>query len=96
MLRGAIRSSRRTHTVTRPRVDVERGGHTLYALSQGTYSGAPEGSPALPDTGSLQRVNRNGSLSPVATGLDRPTSLEVIGRNAYVVTLDGEVWRIRL
>lgn len=77
-------------------VDVERGGHTLYALSQGTYSGAPAGAPALPDTGSLQRVNRNGSLSPVATGLDRPTSLEVIGRNAYVVTLDGEVWRIRL
>jgi hypothetical protein len=30
----------------------------------------------------------------VAGGLDRPTSLEVIDGNAYVVTYDGEIWRI--
>lgn len=26
--------------------------------------------------------------------LDRPTSLEVIGNTAYVVTLTGEIWKI--
>ena len=77
-------------------VDVERSGHRLYALSQGDYSGDPAGSPALPDTGSLQQVAPDGSMRPVATGLDRPTSLELIGRNAYVTTLDGEVWRLQL
>jgi len=77
-------------------VDVERWGHRLYVLSQGDFSGDPEGSPALPDTGSLQRVNPGGTLTPVATGLDRPTSLELVGKRAYVVTLDGEVWRIPL
>ncbi len=30
----------------------------------------------------------------VTGGLDRPTSLEVVAGNAYVVTYDGEVWRI--
>jgi hypothetical protein len=27
-------------------------------------------------------------------GLDRPTSLEVIGNTAYVVTLSGEIWKM--
>jgi hypothetical protein len=26
--------------------------------------------------------------------LDRPTSLEILGSTAFVVTLDGEVWKI--
>jgi hypothetical protein len=26
--------------------------------------------------------------------LDRPTSLELIGNTAYVVTLTGEIWKI--
>lgn len=77
-------------------VDVERSGRRLYALSQGDYSGDPAGSPAVPDTGSLQRVSPDGSMRPVATGLDRPTSLELIGGSAYVTTLDGEIWRILL
>ena len=75
-------------------VDVEfaRGGR-LYALSQGHFTpGQPEGSPADPDTGSLQRVKRNGTMTPVIEDLDRPTSLEFRNRKAYVVTLDGEVW----
>jgi hypothetical protein len=77
-------------------VDVELGRDgELFALSQGSYSGAPEGSPALPDTGSLVRVNRNGTFHALARGLDRPTSLEVVGTTAYVVTLDGQVWRVR-
>lgn len=77
-------------------VDVEFGpGHSLYALSQGHFTaGHAEGSPADPDTGTLQRVDRDGTMHPVATGLDRPTSVEIIGHTAYVVTLDGEIWTI--
>ncbi|MDQ6669648.1 MAG: ScyD/ScyE family protein [Chloroflexota bacterium] len=76
-------------------VDVEFGrGHRLYALSQGTFSGGPEGSPALPNTGALVRANRHGGFTVVTGGLDRPTSLEFIGSTAYVVTLTGEIWRI--
>jgi len=76
-------------------VDVEFGrGRTLYALSQGIGSGGPPGSPALPDTGALVKVNGDGTFTPVTTGLDRPTSLEFIGTTAYVVTLGGEIWKI--
>ncbi len=76
-------------------VDVEFGrGRTLYALSQGVFGGGPAGSPALPNTGSLVKVNRDGSFTVVADGLDRPTSLEFIGNTAYVVTLGGEIWKI--
>jgi sugar lactone lactonase YvrE len=77
-------------------VDVEFGrGRRLYALSQGHFTpGNPEGSPADPATGTLVRVNRNGTMTPVAGGLDRPTSLEFIRNTAYVVTLTGEIWTI--
>jgi hypothetical protein len=76
-------------------VDVEFGrGQALFALSQGDYSGDPEGSPALPNTGSLVKVNSNGSFSVIADELDRPTSLEIIGNTAYIVTLGGDVWVI--
>jgi hypothetical protein len=69
-------------------------GQTLFALSQGDYSGDPEGSPALPNTGSLRKVNADGSLSIIASGLDRPTSMEIIGNTAYIITLTGEIWTI--
>jgi hypothetical protein len=76
-------------------VDVEFGrGRTLYALSQGVGSGGPPGSPALPDTGALVKVNGDGTFTVVTGGLDRPTSLEFIGTTAYVVTLGGEIWKI--
>ena len=39
-------------------------------------------------------ANRDGGFDVVADGLDRPTSMEVVDGNAYVVTYDGEVWRI--
>jgi hypothetical protein len=76
-------------------VDVEfvHGRH-LYALSQGTYAGGPEGSPALPNTGALVRDNGDGAFTVVTGGLDRPSSLEFIGNTAYVVTLTGEIWKI--
>ena len=77
-------------------VDVEAGpGRHLYALSQGHFTaGSPEGSPADPGTGVLLRVRGDGTLVPVAGGIDRPTSLEFIHGTAYVVTLAGEVWTI--
>jgi hypothetical protein len=77
-------------------VDVEPGAeHQLFALSQGHFTpGQPPGSPADPGTGSLLRVNGSGGFDVVTEGLDRPTSLEVVGSTAYVVTLGGKVLRI--
>jgi hypothetical protein len=76
-------------------VDVEFGrGRALFALSQGVGSGGPPATPALPNTGALVRVNRNGTFTVITGRLDRPTSLKFIGRTAYIVTLTGEVWTI--
>jgi len=76
-------------------VDVEFGrGRTLFVLSQGFWDGPFEGTPALPNTGALLRVNEDGSLTTVVDGLDRPTSVEIIKNTAYVVTLGGEVWKV--
>jgi hypothetical protein len=76
-------------------VDVEFGrGRNLYALSQGVFGGGPPGAPAQPNTGSLVKVNGNGTFTAVVDGLDRPTSLEFIGNTAYVVTLSGEIWKL--
>jgi hypothetical protein len=76
-------------------VDVEFGrGRTLFALSQGFWDGPFEGAPADPNTGTLFRVNGDGTLTTVVDGLDRPTSVEIIDNTAYVVTLTGEVWTV--
>lgn len=77
-------------------VDVEFGrGQKLYALSQGIWDGAFEGSPALPNTGALVEVNRDdGPFTVMTEGLNQPTSLEFIGNTAYIVTLGGEIWKI--
>jgi hypothetical protein len=82
-------------------VDVERGpGGKLYALSQGQWDGVGEGSPALPNTGRLVIVERDGSLTPVVDRhgqelvLDRPTSIDFRGNTAYVVSVDGNVYKI--
>jgi len=39
-------------------------------------------------------VNGNGGVNVIADDLDRPTSLEIIGNTADVVTLTGEIWKI--
>src|SRR6266566_506757 len=76
-------------------VDVEFGpGNGLYALSQGDWSGGDPGSPALPNTGALVKVNGDGTFTVITEPLDRPTSLEFIGNTAYVVNLTGEIWKI--
>jgi hypothetical protein len=83
-------------------VDVESGlGRTLYVLSQGEFPvdedgnpAAPDGAPALPNTGALMEVNGDGTVTAVVEGLNQPTSLEFIGNTAYVVTLNGEIYQI--
>jgi hypothetical protein len=78
-------------------VDVELGrGHRLYGLSQGVFpAGSPEGSPALPNTGALVKANRDGTFTVLVDRLNQPTSLELIGTTAYVVTLGGEIWKLK-
>ena len=77
-------------------VDVEFGrGRRLFALAQGIWPlGNPEGSPAMPNTGSLVEVNPDGTFSVITEDLNQPTSLEIVGNTAYVVTLGGEIWKI--
>lgn len=79
-------------------VDVEfNRGRTLFALSQGFWSGqfGGDGSPADPNTGSLMQVNADGTVTEIAGGLDRPTSLEFIQNTAYIITLTGDVLTIK-
>lgn len=80
-------------------VDVEIGPrHRLYGLAQGDwpYDGqeGKEGFPAAPNTGALIVADRHGHFAMVVSGLDRPTTFEIIGKTAYVVTITGKVLRI--
>jgi hypothetical protein len=76
-------------------VDVKFGrGRTLYALSQGDWDQQFEGSPALPETGALWEITSDGGLAMIADGLNIPTSFQVLGNTAYIVTLLGEVWQL--
>lgn len=77
-------------------VDVEYGrGRTLYGLSQGEFEpGLPDGAPAMPYTGSLVKVQDDGSFTVIVDGLNQPSSLEFIGNTAYIVSLTGEIYKI--
>lgn len=80
-------------------VDVEVGPrHRLYGLAQGDwpYEGqdGKEGFPAAPNTGALMLVDRHGQFRSIVFGLDRPTTFEIIGQTAFVVTITGKVLRI--
>jgi hypothetical protein len=79
-------------------VDVEIGrGRTLFALSQGFFpctDPSCAGMPADHDTGALLRANADGTMTTIVDELDQPTSLEIIANAAYVVTLNGEIWKI--
>lgn len=82
-------------------IDVESGPHgELYGLSQGQWDGVGEGSRALPNTGRLVIVGRDGDLSAVVDRhgqelvLDRPTSVEFLGDTAYVLSVTGDVYRV--
>lgn len=76
-------------------IDVEFGpGRSLYVLSHGIWNGAFEGSPALPNTGALARVNDDGTFTVLVDNLNQPTSLEFIGNTAYVTLLSGSILKI--
>ena len=76
-------------------IDVERGrGRTLLAISHGD-PGGPEFFPATPNTGDLLQIADDGTFAVLLEDeLSQPTSLEVVGNTAYVVTYSGEIWRI--
>lgn len=74
-------------------VHVEFGrGRTLYTLSEGLFERGDPGVPASPNTGALVRVDGDGGFTLIEDGLNQPTSFEIIGSNAHVVTLSGQVW----
>ena len=79
-------------------VDVEHDQGRLYGLLQGHWNLAPtfenEGFPAAPNTGEIVVVQPDGTFRTVVKLLDQPTSLELVGGVAYVVTFSGEVLRI--
>jgi len=79
-------------------VDVEFGlGRSLYALAQGEWNGffgTDPGTPAVPDGGSLSRINPDGSFTEIAGELNLPTSMEFIGNAAFIVNMVGEIWVI--
>jgi len=81
-------------------VDVEMGRErSLFGLAQGYWPHDPNnpgnaGLPAEPRTGLLVRVNAENGFDVVADGLNLPTSLEIIGNDAYIVSLAGEVWKV--
>jgi len=78
-------------------VDVEFGrGRTLYILSQGEWVDGDPGSPAMPGTGAIFRMESDGSVTEVVGSLNLPTSLEIVGKMAYVVSLTGDVWAIEM
>jgi hypothetical protein len=80
-------------------VDVEQGRRDrLYGLLQGYWNLEPtpenEGFPAAPRTGEIVLVRPDGTFTTVVRRLDRPTSLELVGHTAFVVTVTGNVLRI--
>lgn len=76
-------------------IDVEfHPGRSVYVLSHGEWNGQFEGSPALPNTGALARVNDDGTFTVLVSSLNQPTSLEFIGNTAYVTLLSGSILRI--
>ncbi len=80
-------------------VDVEMGRHDrMYGLLQGFWDLEPvpdnEGLPAAPNTGELVKVRDDGTFRTLVSGLNQPTSLELDGNKAFVVTLNGTVLRI--
>jgi len=77
--------------------DVEFGpGGALYGILQGLWNGPWEGAPAQPNTGAFVRVNSNGTFTILKDGLNQPTSVEIVGNTAYVVSLAGEVWTLEM
>jgi hypothetical protein len=75
-------------------IDVVAGpGGRLFVLSFGEQPEDFEGPPAVPFSGKLLVIGPTG-LQTIVSGLMLPTSLNIVGDTAFVVTLAGEAWRI--
>lgn len=75
-------------------VDVEFGrGTQLLALSQGGAGGGA-GAPALPAAGALVALDGNGGFTSIEEEINLPTSMVIIRNAAYIVSLDGNVYRV--
>ena len=78
-------------------IDVEFGQGGMYALSQGVPTvGIEPGDTSIPNTGRLLRVNGDGTFTVLVDGLNQPTSLDFVKDTAFVVGLQGQVWKIQL
>jgi hypothetical protein len=79
-------------------VDVQLGrGRIIFALAQVEFRCGGSGMCRLARVarhGALMKANANGTFTTVADDLDQPSSLEIVGTTAYVVTLGGQIWSI--
>ena len=69
-------------------------GAALIAMMTPSAASAPAPRNGHSHAASLVGVNAGGTFTIVAEPLDRPTSLELIGNTAYVVTFDGQIWKV--
>ncbi|MEQ9562401.1 MAG: hypothetical protein RLN69_07770 [Woeseiaceae bacterium] len=77
-------------------VDVELGrGFSMFGLAQGEFGGGDPGAPAKAGSGSLVKANKCGGFDVIEEELNLPTSLEIVGDTAYIVTLTGDVLKFR-
>jgi hypothetical protein len=76
-------------------VDVEasRCGR-LYALSNGDSPKGEAIEPAVPNTGAFLKV-KGDDFKTVLDKLNLPVSLDFIRSSAYIVSLDGAIWRVK-
>jgi hypothetical protein len=47
----------------------------------------------VPNTGILVEINAEGTVSIIDAPLNLPTSMEIVGNDAYIVSLDVNVYR---
>ena len=66
----------------------------LFALAQGEFTPGTRRFAREPEHRQTTQGQRTGGFAAVAEGLNQPTSLEFIGKSAYIVTLGGEIWKI--
>ena len=66
----------------------------LYGLRRASSPSAARQQRPHCRTRALVNVNHDGTFSVVTLGLNQPTSLEIVGDAAYVVSLAGEIWKI--
>ena len=49
----------------------------------------------MADTGSLVEVNDDGTFTTIHAPLNLPASMQIVRNTAYIVSLDGNVYRVK-